>query len=181
GLSNSEATGEERTGAVSGNGLNRGSRIAPTRVKRSSILDPRSSILDHTSILTNLKATPGARILPIGLCPDQICARADISDAMARPVDPGAVESDAVVADFNDEVGRILGAHFHLHLLRFGVPADVVERFLDNPVKLNPFDVRESQAIFQIRLADEFVGEFLFRWQLRHGVAQGPFERGQEA
>src|SRR4030095_8050244 len=118
--------------------------------------------------------------------PDQIRARAYVGYAVAGLVDPGAVESDAVVPDavvagFDHQIGRVFGAHFHIHMPRPGVPADVVERLLNHSVKLNPFDVRKPQAVFQDRLAVEFVGEFLFGGQLRHGVAQGPFERGQES
>src|SRR5262245_59395787 len=135
----------------------------------------------HSPLLTNFEVASGAGVLPLGLRPDQICARAYVGDAVAGHVDTGAVESNAVVADFDHQVCRVFGAHLHLHMLRLSMPADIVERLLNHSVKLNPFDVRKPQAVFQVRLACEFVGEFLFGGQLRHGVAQGPFERWEEA
>jgi hypothetical protein len=61
------------------------------------------------------------------------------------------------------------------------VTADIIERLLNHSIKLNSFDARKTQAVFEARLANEFVREFFFRRQLRHSIAQGPFERGQEA
>src|SRR5262245_17331926 len=100
---------------------------------------------------------------------------------MSYPVHIYAIKSEAIIDYFDRQIVMIYGMYGHLNRVSAGVPADVVERFLDDPVKLYPFDMCELQPVFELRLAIELVGELFFGGKVRDRIGERPFERRQKS
>ena len=144
---------------------------------RRSASSARASL--HARRLAHFKAA-AARAVPADVPPrhlsaDQVGAGTNVENAVSGGCLRTAIEPDAVIRDFNHQVAAgvtfsSFGSDAHPDLPGPRVTADVVDRFLDDAVKLNAFDFAQGQPVFQLAFANKFPGELLFGGQVRDGI-----------
>ena len=127
------------------------------------------------------KATARRQAFPRDSCADEVGARVNVADAVAYGIRRRAVKAAAIVGDLKAESLFVFELRGERDVVRLSVARDVVEGFLHDAIKLDLFNLRQLQAVFEVGRAIELISEFLCGGQLGYGVAERPFERRDEA